>query len=223
MASFDPRPRVGGDSAAPARRFQPCRFDPRPRVGGDPSSGTPIRWADSFDPRPRVGGDGIERLTGGVHIVVSIHAPVWGATTTRYTCERNARVSIHAPVWGATLRLGAIPPLRSQFRSTPPCGGRHCSVPNLNRLIVVSIHAPVWGATPSSTLIISPVSCFDPRPRVGGDPPPAGCVVGHYKFRSTPPCGGRPPLLITITKPYTVSIHAPVWGATLSLGAYLTP
>ena len=35
--------------------------------------------------------------------VVSIHAPVWGATTGSSADNSPADVSIHAPVWGATV------------------------------------------------------------------------------------------------------------------------
>ncbi len=81
----------------------------------------------------------------------------------------------------------------AQFRSTPPCGGRP---PRRQR---------------------HPASCrFDPRPRAGGDDhlehgrheggvsihaPVRGAtnsatgLTYQVKFRSTPPCGGRPPMI----------------------------
>ena len=37
-------------------------------------------------------------------MVVSIHAPVWGATSRWIHGEQSRNVSIHAPVWGATHR-----------------------------------------------------------------------------------------------------------------------
>ena len=58
------------------------------------------------------------------HELVSIHAPVWGATAFSFLFLFDFDVSIHAPVWGATDDVLANRP-----------------VP------VVSIHAPVWGAT----------------------------------------------------------------------------
>ena len=33
---------------------------------------------------------------------ISIHAPVWGATTARSEKLEKFEISIHAPVWGAT-------------------------------------------------------------------------------------------------------------------------
>ena len=57
--------------------------------------------------------------------VVSIHAPVWGATDSgQVEPVEGGSVSIHAPVWGATLER-----------------------PRYFCRIYVSIHAPVWGAT----------------------------------------------------------------------------
>ena len=84
--------------------------------------------------------------------VVSIHAPVWGATTnffiyshnmgfnprTRVGCDLQmkyvtefADVSIHAPVWGATPD-GKLVHLFQEFQSTHPCGVRQSNSPNHN-------------------------------------------------------------------------------------------
>ena len=57
-------------------------------------------------------------------LVVSIHAPAWGATRNQSDYANIGLVSIHAPAWGATL-VFAITWLPTQ----------------------VSIHAPAWGAT----------------------------------------------------------------------------
>ena len=54
-----------------------------------------------FNPRPRVGGD-VGGLPGKPSRMVSIHAPVWGATSGYAGHQRRKLVSIHAPVWGAT-------------------------------------------------------------------------------------------------------------------------
>ena len=54
-------------------------------------------------------------------------------------------VSIHAPVWGATLD-DSNSPERIWFQSTHPCGVRHHLL-GTQPILLVSIHAPVWGAT----------------------------------------------------------------------------
>ncbi len=75
-----------------------------------------------FNPRTRVGCD-IAVSVGASYLMVSIHAPAWGATATNQTgvddsgfnprtrvgCDFvtfvyqiRLQVSIHAPAWGAT-------------------------------------------------------------------------------------------------------------------------
>ena len=121
-------------------------------------------------------------------IVVSIHAPVWGAKDADLIAMIYREVSIHAPVWGAKLTNSIV-----------------------DSSVIVSIHAPVWGAnlienawgqtagfqsthpcgvrTPRP-LSYQRLSSFNPRTRVG-------CEADDVTKR-----------LIS-----AVSIHAPVWGA----------
>ena len=54
-----------------------------------------------FNPRTRVGCDGSSKCFY-YDVVVSIHAPVWGATKEWIKRLESEIVSIHAPVWGAT-------------------------------------------------------------------------------------------------------------------------
>ena len=82
---------------------------------------------DDFNQRSRVGSDHFRRIRQPIQSI-SIHAPVWGATTDGDREDRPHDISIHAPVWGAT-DVGV------QF--------------GLGRFI--SIHAPVWGATGLTT------------------------------------------------------------------------
>ncbi len=84
-------------------------------------------------------------------------------------------VSIHALAWGATSRLQAA------------CNS-----------LLVSIHAPAWGATGVPWPAYGCLRCFNPRPRMGGDP----------FVSSSTSC--RP-----------VSIHAPAWGATDHQGRHM--
>ena len=120
-------------------------------------------------------------------------------------------VSIHAPVWGATIWCSTVF-FANTFQSTHPCGVRQALAPDIKNL-VVSIHAPVWGAT-----VFSPFGACKPG------------------FQSTHPCGVRrsdnhalrwivgfnPRTRVGCDQPlenlsiyYQVSIHAPVWGATV--------
>ena len=57
-------------------------------------------------------------------VIISIHAPVWGATREKIPKDILFSISIHAPVWGATVLFSDV----------------------IDKLLI-SIHAPVWGAT----------------------------------------------------------------------------
>ena len=107
-----------------------------------------------------------------------------------HDCHLCGRISIHAPAWGAT---------------TPYCTPA--------QLFMISIHAPAWGATNANFPDKLSLRYFNPRARVGRDPPTnAPCGLrrnfnprarvgrdcskpqqpqGAYKFQSTRPRGAR--------------------------------
>ena len=92
-------------------------------MGGDLRVRPGPTCVDRFQSTPPYGGRRDEMEDDGAYYVVSIHAPVWGATLLRASTLIYPRVSIHAPVWGATsggqaVKAGAL------FQSTPPYGGR---------------------------------------------------------------------------------------------------
>ena len=55
-----------------------------------------------FNPRSRVGSDPNKRQRHINRVLVSIHAPAWGATWVYNRVGGDCIVSIHAPAWGAT-------------------------------------------------------------------------------------------------------------------------
>ena len=99
---FNPRPRVGGDTALWYHAINHKRFNPRPRVGGD------IRIR-------------AERLNN----LVSIHAPAWGATVEAPMRELVEAGFNPRPRVGGDLMLRPFH-AHVAFQSTPPRGGRHC-------------------------------------------------------------------------------------------------
>ena len=102
-------------------------------------------------------------------------------------------ISIHAPVWGATVE----------------------PAPQLVH-IGISIHAPVWGAT-TGCPPHPPPDDFNSRPRVGGD---RGALLQDdpgWNFNSRPRVGGDAVTADYVLGVTFISIHAPVWGATISL------
>jgi len=99
---------------------------------------------------------------------VSIHAPVWGATSSggkyfriawfQSTPPRGGRRALHHPVVGSAkfqstpprggrLCTNDAPDVGVMFQSTPPRGGRPGRGRFPTPVTRVSIHAPAWGAT----------------------------------------------------------------------------
>ena len=78
---------------------------------------------------------------------VSIHAPARGATACFARSLAMIEVSIHAPARGATPRKMIRIMIPTQFRSTPPRGGRLSDPWQFYHGRGVSIHAPARGAT----------------------------------------------------------------------------
>ena len=170
LVYFNPRTRVGCDPPwkidyQTTSRFQsthPCgvrqiflpkqtqlyNFNPRTRVGCDKTRCIGKSPKTNFNPRTRVGCDRHQLPFPGRNII-SIHAPVWGATPcghqsivnctnfnprTRVGCDAGGcfknifnNISIHAPVWGAT-EFDRNHPTEFIFQSTHPCGVRQISV-----------------------------------------------------------------------------------------------
>ena len=109
-----------------------------------------------FNPRARKGRDSRVHRGRGLPLV-SIHAPVKGATSAAMRLGFFRCVSIHAPVKGATTAVGS-PCCRTGRFNPRARKGRD----SLHRQIVpslhVSIHAPARGATPAHS--IASVHCL---------------------------------------------------------------
>ena len=150
-----------------------------------------------FDPRSRAGSDSRSTPQRRREIIVSIHAPVRGAT--------SGRRSRWIRIW--------------MFRSTLPCGERLVECPAGRSIQAVSIHAPVRGATVAGADAAGRRGSFDPRSRAGSDRAAYGAMERQRRFRSTLPCGERRAPDFSTMLAFTVSIHAPVRGATLDGGA----
>ena len=101
-------------------------------------------------------------------LMISIHAPVWGATIALWVLWTVQIISIHAPVWGAT-SVGKARRRISDISIHAPVWGatRHLIDDKINHRI--SIHAPVWGATGSRRYRPRQIKDFNPRSRVGSD------------------------------------------------------
>jgi len=78
--SFNPRARVGRDQYNPYFQYVNKSFNPRARVGRDLCASQTLAEGLCFNPRARVGRDAAFWRQYHKDIVVSIHAPAWGAT-----------------------------------------------------------------------------------------------------------------------------------------------
>ena len=235
LLRFNPRARVGRDpdgwQPIPAR----IRFNPRARVGRDPfgfAMSEVIEWFQStrpcgarqgsdelsdfagrFNPRARVGRD---------HFARDLLSDCYQFQSTRPCGARQMKVIYLSPAqaFQSTRPCGARLEGRMEwkcpdrFQSTRPCGARQRAVLAGGQVLAVSIHAPVWGATSSSMRCTMRGRRFNPRARVGRDIPATAAIASCTVFQSTRPCGARRDRARRRHLARSVSIHAPVWGAT---------
>jgi len=166
---FQPTPPRGGRPTCWRSFCRRSMFQPTPPRGGRRVEALINALVDGFQPTPPRGG----RLSGFGSIIqperVSTHAPAWGATLPDKLFPDGLTVSTHAPAWGATYELTDEECNTRMFQPTPPRGGRQ---PPLFHIREVR-------------------SCFNPRPRVGGDGHSLGPQTPDDGFQPTPPRGGR--------------------------------
>ena len=96
------------------------RFNPRPREGGDTQAWRYSARSACFNPRPREGGDIVDLASALISSIVSIHAPVKGATPDVYCFMSviacfNPRPREGGDACGPVVLLSC-----RQFQSTPP-------------------------------------------------------------------------------------------------------
>ncbi len=143
----------------------------------------------NFNPRTHVGCD-VCQITHHFGVVISIHAPTWGATSVR----------------------GAMCSLPTNFNPRTHVG---CDARTVVRTWnnAISIHAPTWGATLSPLEATATERFQSTHPR-GVRPTWSRKVCGIWRFQSTHPRGVRPQPCDYVEKLPVISIHAPTWGAT---------
>ena len=168
------------------------RFNPRTRVGCDSAIFYSLMGFNTFQStHPR--GVRQQLITGQILIIlVSIHAPAWGATGESQHNAIFFEVSIHAPAWGAT----------------GPHEGRGKCFAGFNPRTRVGCD------TDPRAPALTEVQRFNPRTRVGCDGIKTGMMNTGGMFQSTHPRGVRHQLREAFALQRFVSIHAPAWGAT---------
>jgi len=120
-------------------------------------------------------------------------------------------VSIHAPAWGATVDGGVKHPFR-EFQSTRPRGARQPQARVFRAFHRFNPRARV-GRDLRGHFIGEEVCGFNPRARVGRDRTCRACRPPGRGFNPRARVG-RDPGTISPLGRIAVSIHAPAWGAT---------
>ena len=110
------------------------------------------------------------------------------------TMDQVSGVSIHVPAWGTTLLI-LIVFLQEKFQSTFPRGER------------LSLNGKWYFFK----------LCFNPRSRVGNDPPAVPSIPDLVSVSIHVPAWGTTQIMTLLHLPGSVSIHVPAWGTTMNL------
>jgi len=148
--------------------------------------------------------------------VVSIHAPLRGATGDPLYQARILDVSIHAPLRGATHQDGGADVGCRGFNPRTPAGCDVMEACSIYAVREVSIHAPLRGATGRCWVChrCGAVSIHAPlRGATRNVSPSRQRILSGFNPRT--PAGCDCLLLEVNTMSYVVSIHAPLRGATI--------
>ncbi len=150
-------------------------------------------------------------------LYVSIHAPVRGATTSVTAGLLSKTVSIHAPVRGATGNGTEDCDIIISFNPRPCARGDHQMLSLMQRRSKFQSTPLCEGRLPWH-MIRKSLERFNPRPCARGDSGMIPAIILVFKFQSTPLCEGRRAKHLCNKIGCKVSIHAPVRGATKTIG-----
>ena len=152
----------------------------------------------------------------GLGLVISIHAPAWGATQAlrrlrTLPVDFNPRTRM-----GCDLVRDLSAPARSQFQSTHPHGVRH-GYDFFDQLEDKFQSTHPHGVRPFVLVTPKQVQLFQST-----HPHGVRLIYRFYtdldeQFQSTHPGGVRPSMLEIVKAAVQISIHAPGWGATSPL------
>ena len=106
-------------------------------------------------------------------------------------------ISIHAPQWGATCTKFREQQSANNFNPRTPVGCDFRSAAVHGELELISIHAPQWGATIAPIPTESSACHFNPRTPVGCDKIFWRYTQNIWQFQSTHPSGVRPSVILS--------------------------
>ena len=170
------------------------------------------------------------------YLLVSIHAPAWGATVVSAVViwlavkfqsthphgvrHYDAQAALADVTFQSThphgVRLIPLFALISmpKFQSTHPHGVRHADL-NLKHSGTEFQSTHPHGVRPRSDIFQQLDNGFNPRTRMGCDSLRRCISTSETSFQSTHPHGVRLNLIFIRMSTFGVSIHAPAWGATI--------
>ena len=145
---------------------------------------------------------------------VSIHAPLWGATVVQYRQQETKEVSIHAPLWGAT-PLDRVWTLGTAcFNPRTPVGCDNKGDKGLRSVFTFQSTHPCGVRRHGARSTARQMACFNPRTPVGCDVENSlPCFFPHVSIHA-PLWGATIRTFGSESDTIRVSIHAPLWGAT---------
>ena len=167
-------------------------FNPRTRAGCDSAGIFPFPYGRHFNPRTRAGCDGRPSAGRGA----------------------DELISIHAPVLGATLLLACLSILEGYFnpRTRAGCDGGHAS---FSRALRIHFNPRTRaGCDEQCQPVADRRRNFNPRTRAGCDQNVKSERREGVIFQSTHPCWVRRDMRHFPALYGYISIHAPVLGAT---------
>ena len=191
-------------------------FNPRARAGRDLGIDDTPCWAGRFQ-STRPCGARLEIKSRPKKIKkVSIHAPVRGATHVASTSEPHRMGFQSTRPCGARRRRPRLRGRRERkFQSTRPCGARLSSACAYFEIKEgFNPRARAGRDVVDHDCAVEGRGSFNPRARAGRDEPWMMFLNDNKEFQSTRPCGARRLQGVGPLCEGSVSIHAPVRGAT---------
>ena len=144
--NFNPRSRVGSDTALLALFILTYYFNPRSRVGSDKRGDGCMANLKGFQPTLPRGERRSMHTMQDYAKLISTHAPAWGATQYSAQSGGQKMISTHAPAWGATGQLLWLCWHRADFNPRSRVGS-DAMLRIYRQGSRISTHAPAWGAT----------------------------------------------------------------------------
>ncbi len=212
---FNPRSRMGSDQDKSRPDGRALRFNPRSRMGSDGWGFCPGICPHRFNPRSRMGSDVRMASVYSPEDAFQSTLPHGERLRSASLRETTVMVSIHAPAWGATSSGPDLSGRSRRFNPRSRMGSDGWIPLKLRRLEVFQSTLP-HGERPPRADGASSITTFQSTLPHGERRLSGASFFFQGLFQSTLPHGERRRRYLRRQYPLRVSIHAPAWGATLA-------